>query len=165
MPDHGAPFRLIVPHWYGVASVKWLSRMTSSPSRIGEFQTGHYVFEWPDRAHEPVRSCASARGSPNPPRQVLAPVRHTVRGKAWSGSGPIAGVEVSLSGEGVWYAPTPPPNAPTPGRNGRSLGREDRPPVIRARATDAAGNTHPSAPVESAGIRQQRGRGHYVDVR
>ena len=20
-PDHGAPFRLIVPHWYGVASV------------------------------------------------------------------------------------------------------------------------------------------------
>src|SRR5947209_2253709 len=23
-PDHGAPFRLIVPHWYGVASVKWL---------------------------------------------------------------------------------------------------------------------------------------------
>ena len=26
-PDHGAPFRLIVPHWYGVASVKWLKRI------------------------------------------------------------------------------------------------------------------------------------------
>src|SRR5918993_2687855 len=25
--DHGAPFRLIVPHWYAVASVKWLKRI------------------------------------------------------------------------------------------------------------------------------------------
>src|SRR4051812_46147266 len=25
--DHGAPFRLIVPHWYAVASVKWLQRI------------------------------------------------------------------------------------------------------------------------------------------
>src|SRR5437763_6932967 len=26
-PDHGAPFRLIVPHWFAVASVKWLKRI------------------------------------------------------------------------------------------------------------------------------------------
>src|SRR3954454_22468313 len=26
-PDHGAPFRVIVPHWYAVASVKWLKRI------------------------------------------------------------------------------------------------------------------------------------------
>src|SRR3954469_2138901 len=26
-PDHGAPFRLVVPHWYAVASVKWLERI------------------------------------------------------------------------------------------------------------------------------------------
>ena len=26
--DHGAPFRLIVPHWYAVASVKWLKRIS-----------------------------------------------------------------------------------------------------------------------------------------
>ena len=26
--DHGAPFRLIVPRWYAVASVKWLARIT-----------------------------------------------------------------------------------------------------------------------------------------
>src|SRR6478735_12424975 len=25
--DHGAPFRLIAPHWYAVASVKWLKRI------------------------------------------------------------------------------------------------------------------------------------------
>jgi DMSO/TMAO reductase YedYZ molybdopterin-dependent catalytic subunit len=28
--DHGAPFRLIVPRWYGVASVKWLQRISVS---------------------------------------------------------------------------------------------------------------------------------------
>ena len=26
-PSHGAPVRLFVPGWYGVASVKWLSRI------------------------------------------------------------------------------------------------------------------------------------------
>src|SRR4051794_33660788 len=26
-PDHGAPFRAIVPHWYAVASVKWLKHL------------------------------------------------------------------------------------------------------------------------------------------
>src|SRR5213079_2531955 len=54
-PDHGAPFRIIVPHWYAVASVKWLKRIdVLTESFSGEFQTGHYIYEWPDRPHEPV---------------------------------------------------------------------------------------------------------------
>ena len=54
-PDHGAPFRLIVPHWYAVASVKWLKRIdVLTEPYTGEFQTGHYMYEWPDRPHEPV---------------------------------------------------------------------------------------------------------------
>ena len=32
--DHGAPFRLIVPHWYAVASVKWRASAQSA-SRTG----------------------------------------------------------------------------------------------------------------------------------
>ena len=53
--DHGAPFRLIVPHWYAVASVKWLQRIdVLTEPFAGEFQTGHYMYEWPDRPHEPV---------------------------------------------------------------------------------------------------------------
>src|SRR6478735_5363 len=48
-PDHGAPFRLIVPHWYAVASVKWLKRIdVLTDAYTGEFQTGHYMYEWPD---------------------------------------------------------------------------------------------------------------------
>ena len=53
--DHGAPFRLVVPHWYAVASVKWLKRIdVLTEHYAGEFQTGHYVYEWPDRPHEAV---------------------------------------------------------------------------------------------------------------
>src|SRR5213596_514980 len=38
-PDHGAPFRLIAPHWYGVASVKWLTRIDLIDKDFeGEFQ-------------------------------------------------------------------------------------------------------------------------------
>src|SRR5919112_33744 len=49
-PDHGAPFRLVVPHWYAVASVKWLTRLdVLTQPFVGEFQTGHYIYQWPDR--------------------------------------------------------------------------------------------------------------------
>ena len=54
-PDHGAPFRLIVPRWYAVASVKWLKRIAVlTEPYSGEFQTGHYTYQWPDRPHEAV---------------------------------------------------------------------------------------------------------------
>ena len=54
-PDHGAPFRLIVPHWYGVASVKWLKRieLLTQPF-VGEFESGHYMYQWADRPAERV---------------------------------------------------------------------------------------------------------------
>ena len=53
--DHGAPFRLIVPHWYAVASVKWLARIDVLTEPLtGEFQTGHYMYEWADRPPERV---------------------------------------------------------------------------------------------------------------
>ena len=45
----------IVPHWYAVASVKWLKRIdVLTEPYTGEFQTGHYIYQWPDRPHEPV---------------------------------------------------------------------------------------------------------------
>src|SRR5918993_5960796 len=54
-PDHGAPFRLIVPHWFAVASVKWLKGIdVLTEQYAGEFQTGHYMYEWSDRPPESV---------------------------------------------------------------------------------------------------------------
>jgi len=55
--DHGAPLRLLVPGWYGMASVKWLARIEVRTAPYeGQFQTKSYMFEWPDRGRESVRT-------------------------------------------------------------------------------------------------------------
>jgi DMSO/TMAO reductase YedYZ molybdopterin-dependent catalytic subunit len=150
-PDHGAPFRLIVPHWYAVASVKWLKRLhVLTEPYTGEFQTGHYMYQWPDRPHEPVSLMrVRARITDPAPGSVIGTGPCTVRGKAWSGTGPVTRVEVSLTGEGDWQPAELEPSSsgyhwqdwtytwdtPTVGRH-----------TLRARATDAAGNVQPDLP-------------------
>jgi DMSO/TMAO reductase YedYZ molybdopterin-dependent catalytic subunit len=147
-PDHGAPFRLLVPRWYGVASVKWLKHIdVLTEPFVGEFETGHYMYEWPDRPAERVTVMRVRARITDPANGATIPTgTHIVRGKAWSGTGPITDVHVSLTGEGDWYpARVDPPKgpyrwqdwsyaweAPEPGRH-----------TLRARATDAAGNTQP----------------------
>jgi DMSO/TMAO reductase YedYZ molybdopterin-dependent catalytic subunit len=150
-PDHGAPFRIIAPHWYAVASVKWLRRIDVLDEPFsGEFQTGHYIYEWPDRPHEPVtRMRVRARITDPASGSVLPLGAHTVRGKAWSGTGPVARVDVSLTGEGDWNpAVLEPPNGPYQWQDwsyvwdSTDVGRH----TLRARATDAAGNVQPDVP-------------------
>jgi DMSO/TMAO reductase YedYZ molybdopterin-dependent catalytic subunit len=104
-PDHGAPFRLIVPHWYAVASVKWLTRIdVLTDHYTGEFQTGHYMYQWPDHPYEPVEHMrVRARITGPDPAAVIPAGTYNVRGKAWSGTRPITAVRVSLTGEGEWH--------------------------------------------------------------
>jgi len=149
--DHGAPFRLIVPHWYAVASVKWLKRLeVLTEPFTGEFQTGHYMYQWPNRAQEPVALMrVRARITDPAPGAVIGLGPCTVRGKAWSGTGPVTRVDVSLTGEGDWQ-----PADLEPSRSGYhwqnwtytwdtlDVGRH----TLRARATDAAGNVQPDVP-------------------
>ena len=150
-PDHGAPFRIIVPRWYAVASVKWLKRIdVLTEPYAGEFQTGHYMYEWADRPPERVdimrvraRITAPAAGS------TLSPGTCTVRGKAWSGTGPVTRVDVSLTGDGEWHpARLEPPSGPYHWQewafdwDASDVGRH----TLRARATDAAGNVQPDVP-------------------
>ena len=55
----------------------------------GEFQTGHYIYEWPDRPHEAVTLMrVRARITDPAPGSTLSVGTHTVRGKAWSGPDP-----------------------------------------------------------------------------
>jgi DMSO/TMAO reductase YedYZ molybdopterin-dependent catalytic subunit len=141
--DHGAPFRMIVPHYYGVASVKWLKRIevTTEPY-VGEFQTRHYMYEWSGRPAEPVTLMR--------PRAQVPVGTYTVHGKAWSGTGPVTSVEVSVGGEGDWHrAKLAPPAGPYQWQDWSfdwqvtGVGRH----TLRARATDVAGNTQPDVPV------------------
>src|SRR5436189_823067 len=150
-PDHGAPLRLIVPHWFAVASVKWLKRIdVLTEPYTGEFQTGHYMYEWPDRPHEAV-TLMRVRARITDPASGSAVGRgtHAVRGKAWSGTGPVTSVDVSLTGEGDWHpARLEPPQGPYHWQDwsfdwaADDVGRH----TLRARATDAAGHTQPEVP-------------------
>ena len=149
--DHGAPFRLIVPHWYAVASVKWLKRIdVLTEPYTGEFQTGHYMYEWPDRPPEAVTLMrVRARITDPAPASIISPGTYTVRGKAWSGTGPVTRVDVSLTGEGDWHAAKlEEPAGPYQWQDwsltwdAGNIGRH----TLRARATDAAGNVQPDVP-------------------
>jgi DMSO/TMAO reductase YedYZ molybdopterin-dependent catalytic subunit len=131
--------------------VKWLKRIdVITEPNAGEFQTGHYIYQWADKAHEPVRLMrVRARITDPAPGAVIDTGTYTVRGKAWSGSGPVTRVDVGLTGEGHWYpAQLEAPNGPYQwqnwsfGWNALDVGRH----TLRARATDAAGNVQPDVP-------------------
>ncbi len=151
--DHGAPLRLLVPGWYGMGSVKWLSQIEvlTAPYQ-GQFQTKSYVFEWNDRPWEPVSTMRPRALITTPEAdETLAPGTITVRGKAWSGNGPITSVEVSIDGAGPWQAANlqPPTSANTWQDwwfdwtlTANEVGRH----VIRARAIDSTGATQPDQP-------------------
>jgi hypothetical protein len=83
------------------------------------------------------------------PGATIDAATYTVRGKAWSGSGPITIVEVSLTGAGDWEpAHVEPADDPSQWQNwsyiwqAPAVGRH----TLRARATDAAGNVQPDVP-------------------
>ena len=169
--DHGAPFRLIVPHWYAVASVKWLKRIdVLTEPYTGEFQTGHYIYEWPDRPHEAVGLMrVRARITDPAPASTITAGTYTVRGKAWSGTGPVTRVDISLTGEGDWHpARLEPPQGPYQWQDwsfdweATDVGRH----TLRARATDAAGNLQPDVPPwNRLGYGNNAIEVPYVDVR
>ena len=149
--DHGAPLRLLVPGWYGMASVKWLAKIEvlTAPYE-GQFQTKSYQFEWPDRAKQAVTAMQPRAIVTDPaPGDMLPRGPYTVRGKAWSGIGPITAVEMSIDGAGEWQpARVAPPSGPYEWQEwsfdwaGADPGRH----VLRARATDASGATQPDSP-------------------
>ncbi len=151
--QHGYPLRVIVPGWYAVTSVKWLTNIEVSTSAFeGFFQTQRYVYEWERNGttvREPVRlqQVRSIITEPNGDNDV--PVGDVViRGVAWSGAAPISAVDVSI-GDRSWQ-----PARLVGDRRRHSwqwwelLTRLDEPGAtpVRARATDLAGRTQPEHP-------------------
>ena len=102
-PVHGYPLRLVVPGWYGMASVKWLRRLTLLAEPFeGFFQSRRYVYIPSGEAQarwEPVTSL-KVKSLITMPRhgEVVRRGGYTVEGAAWSGEGPIARVELSIDG-------------------------------------------------------------------
>jgi DMSO/TMAO reductase YedYZ molybdopterin-dependent catalytic subunit len=103
-PAHGAPARLLVPGWAGIASTKWLTRLTVSDRPfVGPFQGDLYVVYDADGVPiQPVREMPvkSIVVSPEDGDTLAGPP--LVTGFAWSGFGGIDKAETSLDGGETW---------------------------------------------------------------
>ena len=102
-PNHGAPLRLFVPGWYGVASVKWLRRMrVIDHAYQGFFQTVKYSIDRMTPAGKqnvPLGPGVVKSEMLFPrPGETLAAGTNRVAGVAWAGEDRISRVDVSTDG-------------------------------------------------------------------
>ena len=154
-PQHGAPLRLVVPRWYGMASVKWLRSIEVLERPFdGLQQARSYHFRRArDEKGEPctlmrVNSLMAPPGIPDfyTRRRIVEAGPVEIVGRAWSGAAPVERVEFAVDGQWsgaelasqrhahgwmhwrfVWQA--------TPGEH-----------ELACRARDAAGKTQPLEP-------------------
>ncbi|SHF92466.1 sulfite oxidase [Streptoalloteichus hindustanus] len=106
-PDHGAPVRLIVPSWVGVANIKWVGDVEVSDTPLfSPFNTQLYRLfgpEYPaDGAPITTHNTKSAFELPWQGATLAAGRTHLLRGRSWSGNGGIRRVRVSTDGGATW---------------------------------------------------------------
>src|SRR3954453_21492253 len=154
-PSHGFPLRLVVPDWYGMASVKWLRSITAIPQPFeGVQQTLLYRYRRSeDEPGTPVtRKRPRALMAPPGIPEFLSRVRHVpstsmlIEGRAWSGGAAVERVEFSADGGRTWGAPQ---LGASNGRHGWTAWSHQWEPAgpgdhqLCVRATDAAGDVQP----------------------
>ena len=120
-PQHGAPLRLVVPGWYGMAQVKWLTGVEVLTEPFTGFQNATAYRLKVDEVEdgEPVtrirpRSLLAPPGWPDfmTRERFLHAGPVTLTGRAWSGRAPVTGVELSADGGRTWDAATLDPADP-----------------------------------------------------
>ena len=152
---HGFPVRLIVPDWYGMASVKWLRSISAFAEPFeGVQQTALYRY----RSSEEDPGTPVTRKKPHalmaPPGipEFLSRTRHVragrtpVEGRAWSGYGAVSRIEFSADGGRTWADAQLQQPASKHGWSAWSYEWDASEPgdyELCVRATDAAGNTQP----------------------
>ncbi len=154
-PQHGSPLRLLVPGWYGMTSVKWLTSIEAvSVPFDGYQQTPSYHYTTgPNDPGEPVtrirvRALMVPPGIPDflTRRRLVDRGRVHLTGRAWSGDGEIVKVEVGVDGD--WAAAS---LAPTVGEFAWRAWSFEWPAepgehVLACRATDSSGAVQPVEP-------------------
>jgi DMSO/TMAO reductase YedYZ molybdopterin-dependent catalytic subunit len=151
--EHGYPLRLIVPRFYSMASVKWLTEISAIAEPFeGYYQAEEYQYEWMrdgQVVREPV-TLERVRALVTEPvaGQEVEAGNVAVRGAAWSGAAAIERVEVSVN-SGPWQ------EARLVGERNRYSWQwweliaritEPGPTSFRARAFDLAGRGQPEVP-------------------
>ena len=157
LPQHGAPLRLVVPGWYGMASVKWLAGIEAVEQPFeGIQQTVSYHFR--SRAGEQGTPCTHMRVNslmlpPGMPdfftrSRIVDAGRVSLLGRAWSGGGaPISRVEVGV--DGAWRDARLAASVGPWAWRGWTFDWDAAPGecTLECRATDALGNVQPEEPV------------------
>lgn len=105
---NGFPLRLIAPGWYGIANVKWLTRIEVRDARYqGNFMAREYVtIREEERDGETVWTFTSVthdRLKSAPAKVTRQDDAYTIMGAAWGA--PIGGVEVRID-DGPWQSAT-----------------------------------------------------------
>src|SRR3954447_22274772 len=154
-PQHGFPLRLVVPGWYGMTNVKWLTRITVLDRPFEGYQNvkGYRMRQSADDPGTPVtrmmpRALMRPPGVPDfmTRRRFVAPGECRLEGRAWSGWGEITRVEVSTDRGATWgdaeLGAAPGPHA-WRGWSYRWEPAAEGEHELACRATDAAGNVQP----------------------
>jgi DMSO/TMAO reductase YedYZ molybdopterin-dependent catalytic subunit len=106
-PQHGAPLRLVVPGWFGMASIKWLQTIELLDRPFDGYQqkTGYRYKKREGEDGVPVRhmkvkSLIAPPGIPDwyTGRRLVDAGRVTIEGRAWS-SAPVQRVQLAVDGE------------------------------------------------------------------
>jgi sulfane dehydrogenase subunit SoxC len=155
-PQHGAPLRLVVPGWYGMAHVKWLTRIEVLEEPFTGYQnaTAYRIKRDADDPGEPVtrirpRALMSPPGWPDfmTRERFVRAGEVALTGRAWSGQAPVTRVEVSTDGGTTWADADLAPAVPGQPYAWRAwTARWDAHPgtaELLVRATDATGETQP----------------------
>jgi DMSO/TMAO reductase YedYZ molybdopterin-dependent catalytic subunit len=153
LPQHGFPLRLVVPGWYGMASVKWLERIEALDCAYDGFQqvVGYHYRTEPDGPRTPimhmrVKSLMVPPGIPDwyTRRRLVDAGPVTLTGRAWSGGG-VAVSKVDVGIDGQWKpAELDPPIGRFAWRGWRcAWNAEPGEHELACRATDANGDTQP----------------------
>jgi DMSO/TMAO reductase YedYZ molybdopterin-dependent catalytic subunit len=148
--QHGYPLRLVVPGWYGMASVKWLREITLLTQPFeGFFQTPEYVYigEEGTRDETPVSNMRVRSLILEPEVDGFYEQDEIqVAGIAWTGEGKVTKVELSFDDGEQWVEADI-----TPSRSSYGASRWEyvwRPAssgkfTITVRAQDSNGNLQP----------------------
>jgi DMSO/TMAO reductase YedYZ molybdopterin-dependent catalytic subunit len=151
-PQHGFPARLIVPGWYGMTSVKWLTSIEAVTSPFDGFQQAR-AYRYQRDADDPgepvsrirVRALMIPPGIPDffSRRRIVDAGRVRLYGRAWSGIAPVENVEVGVDGDWI-EAVLEPPVGEYAWRGWScdwqaAVGEHE----LSCRATDGAGNSQP----------------------
>jgi DMSO/TMAO reductase YedYZ molybdopterin-dependent catalytic subunit len=151
--DHGYPARAIVPGHYGMASVKWLTRVRAvRESFQGYWQTSDYAY-WDTSGGQPVRRPLSRMpvksqiARPGVYESIPPNSHYPIVGAAWSGEAEVVEVEVSTDGGQTWspteFLDPPLPHAWRRWKFDWHTPKQPGPVTLIARARDAAGAIQP----------------------